>query len=203
MKKIVAAREGRDDAAIKHAVIDYQPVSRYRPFWPDMEAFAVPSFYDGRVRVNLMGRERYGSVSPNRHHHVIEEIKTTLNECSAPGTGEPVVAEFHEPVRPPLERGPTESDLYVYWRGLFSGIVHPSLGTIGPIPFRRTGGHSGPNGFLYCAGDGIGGGPRGRASSFDVLPTIAAMLGEKIDTLDVSGRPVPELVRDGAIPNAA
>src|SRR5262249_32091511 len=54
-----ATRQGRQDARVIDAEIDYQPASRYRPFWPDMRAFAMPSFYDGRVRVNLTGRERY------------------------------------------------------------------------------------------------------------------------------------------------
>lgn len=183
---LAGARTGRDDAIIKHAEIDYQPASRYRPFWPDMEAFALPSFYDGRIRVNLMGRERYGMVSPNRHYEVIAELKTLLDACVTE-TGEPAVRGYNESDRAPLERGPTESDLYVFWRGLPTGLVHPLHGKIGPLPFRRTGGHSGTHGFLYFTGQGVAAGERGTASSFDVLPTIAALAGEDVDALDING----------------
>ena len=37
--------------------LDWQPATRYRQWWPKMPAFALPSFYDGRVRLNLRGRE--------------------------------------------------------------------------------------------------------------------------------------------------
>ncbi|MBV8950351.1 MAG: alkaline phosphatase family protein, partial [Actinobacteria bacterium] len=37
---------------------DYQVVWRYRRHWPAMRAFALPTFSDGHVRVNVRGRER-------------------------------------------------------------------------------------------------------------------------------------------------
>ncbi len=192
--KLVADRIGRDEAPIKPVEIDYQPASRYRPFWPDMDAFALPSFYDGRVRINLMGRERYGRVSLNQLHHVVSEIKALLSECVDLHTGSSVVDGFHEPAHPPLMRGRTEPDLHVFWRGLSTGFVHRALGTIGPVPYRRTGGHSGPRGFLYCAGRDIVPGSYGLVSSFDVLPTIAAALEENSDDLETSGRPIAAIM---------
>ena len=41
----------------------WMPAARYSQFWPRMPAFALPSFYDGRIRINLEGRERHGIVS--------------------------------------------------------------------------------------------------------------------------------------------
>jgi predicted AlkP superfamily phosphohydrolase/phosphomutase len=186
-----AARQGREDARVVDAGIDYQPAARYRPFWPDMRAFAMPSFYDGRVRVNLAGRERYGTVSHNEYPFLIDELQTLIAECRDLQTGEPVVEVFHLTPRAPFDVAPTESDLYVHWRGLACGLRHPTLGEIGPIPFRRTGGHSGPHGFLYWCAPGLSAGDRGSASSFDVLPTIAQAVGEDVRALNVSGNVIP------------
>jgi predicted AlkP superfamily phosphohydrolase/phosphomutase len=191
VKKVVSERRrGEEPLPIEPAEIDYQPASRYRPFWPEMDVFALPSFYDGRIRVNLVGRERHGTVPPDRYDDVVEEVKALLHECVDSTTGDPVVAGFHEPERPPAARGPTEADLQVFWRGVGVGLVHPTLGTVGPVPYRRTGGHSGAHGFLYSRGCGIPQGDHGIVSSFDVLPTIAAALGEDVDTLGVCGSPI-------------
>lgn len=160
--------------------IDWQPAARYRPYWPAMEAFAMPSFYDGRIRLNLAGREAGGVVSPNRYQHLIDELKALLRECRCPVTGDAVVEGFSQPETSPMDVGPTESDLYIYWKGLPRGLVHPELGTIGPIPFRRAGGHSGDHGFLYLSGKDLRAGDFGEVSSFDVMPTVMDILGEDI-----------------------
>ena len=170
--------------------IDWQPASRYRPFWPDMEAFAIPSFYDGRLRINLIGRERYGMVPPDRHDKVVSEIKSLLKECVDPLTSDPVVKDFYEPCERPLDRGPSQSDLSVVWRGLPSGIQHPKYGQVGPIPYRRTGGHSGPCGFLYCIGCGLPPDDYGYRSSFDVIPTMFSILKEEVTDQAISGKSI-------------
>jgi len=145
------------------------------------------------LRINLIGRERYGMVSPGRYQQVMTDVKSMLSECVDSVTADRVVDGFHEPERPPLARGTTEADLHVFWRGVAVGLVHPTLGSIGPIPYRRTGGHSGPRGFLYFAEPGIRAGERGTVSSFDVLPTIAAFLGEE-NTLGLCGRAIVGLL---------
>src|SRR5262249_46562472 len=86
---------------------------------------------------------------------------------------------------PPCEIGPTEPDLYINWRGAPLGFVHPQLGRIGPIPYRRTGGHTGAWGFAYLAGEELAPGDHGTANSFDVVPTIIDLLNER--PLSVSG----------------
>jgi predicted AlkP superfamily phosphohydrolase/phosphomutase len=188
--KEAQAQAAQQKPPIVHAEIDWQPASRYRPFWPDMEVFAMPSFYDGRVRVNLKGRERLGIVTPDRYPRLLDEIKTLLRECTDPITAKAVVAGFSETSKAPLDVGPTESDLYVYWEGLALGFAHPRLGRIGPVPFRRTGGHSGPFGFLYCVHPSLPASDMGEASSFDVMPTLAAILGEAAPAARMSGKPL-------------
>ncbi|MEI8313623.1 MAG: hypothetical protein WCH98_22980, partial [Verrucomicrobiota bacterium] len=186
--KEARAQAARQEPPIAHAEIDWQPAARYRPFWPDMEAFALPSFYDGRVRLNLKGRERFGNVTPDRYRQLLDGIRTLLSECVDPITSRPVVAGFSESSKSPLDVGPTESDLYVYWEGLALGFAHPELGRIGPVPFRRTGGHSGPFGFLYCVHSSLPAGNFGEASSFDVMPTLAAILREAAAAAQMSGK---------------
>ncbi len=188
IREVLAARVGREHARIENEEIDWQPASRYRPFWPDMEAFALPSFYDGRVRLNVIGRERYGNVSPNRTNELLQEVREILLACCDTASGLPVVAGFRENDAPIESIGPTEADLYIYWNGLPVGFDHPTLGRIGPLPFRRTGGHSGPLGFLYCAGGGLPIGDHGMRSSFDVVPSLLAILGEKFTAHEVSGK---------------
>ncbi len=74
--------------------------------------------------------------------------------------------------------GPSEADLYVIWKSAAVGFSTPGFGQIGPVPYRRSGGHTGARGFLYMAGEGIAPGNIGRLSSFDVVPTIVDLLGE-------------------------
>ena len=56
-------------------------------------------------------------------------------------------------------------------------MVHPRLGLIGPVPLRRTGGHTGPHGMAYIAAPDLEAGQRGIRSSFDVVPTLVNLLG--------------------------
>jgi hypothetical protein len=186
VQSLLARQQAREEAPIVDDDTDWQLASRYRPFWPDMEAFAIPSYYDGRVRINLMGRQRYGMVSPDGHHKVISEIKNLLEECVDPLTSEPVVKDFYEPCEQPLDRGPSQSDLAVFWRGVPSGLKHPKYGQVGPIPYRRTGGHSGACGFLYCAGCGLPPDDYGYRSSF----TMLSILQEEVADQAISGQSI-------------
>jgi len=67
--------------------------------------------------------------------------------------------------------------VYIVWEGAPLGLSHPSLGSIGPVPYNRTGGHTGNRGFLNVVGSDIPKGHHGVASSFDVVPTIIELLG--------------------------
>lgn len=159
--------------------LDWMPGSRYRPFWPRMQAFALPSFYDGRIRINLAGRECAGRVPVGRYDAVCREIEALLGECRDPISGDPSVASVERvATRDPLRLGPTESDLVVTWKGPSLGLDHPRLGRIGPLPYRRPGGHTGPHGMAWLAGTALAPGDCGVRSSFDVAPTLVDLLGE-------------------------
>ena len=48
---------------------------------------------------------------------------------------------------------------------------------MGPVPVRRTGGHTGRHGVAYLAAPAVAPGDRGIRSSFDVVPTLVQLLG--------------------------
>jgi predicted AlkP superfamily phosphohydrolase/phosphomutase len=154
------------------------PAARYGQFWSQMPAFALPAYYDGRVRINLRGREACGTVAADHYDGTCEEMIRLIRDCRDLLTGQPAVAEIHRPKRDPHAVGPSEADLYVVWKSAPLGFTTPRHGNIGPVPYRRTGGHTGSRGFLYMAGAGIAPGEAGAISSFDVIPTVVDLLGE-------------------------
>jgi hypothetical protein len=159
--------------------VTWMPATKYRAFWPSMCAFALPSFYDGRIRINLKGREASGKVVLGNYAKCCAEVETILRDCCDAITGRPAVRDI---VRyagaDPLRLNATDADMIVLWNGPVLGLVHPRLGKIGPYPYRRTGGHTGPAGIAYFAGSGIAPGHCGTASAFDVVPTVIELLGE-------------------------
>jgi len=160
--------------------LHWQPALRYRRHWPRMPAFALPSFYDGRIRLNLRGRERDGMIEPSRYDEACEEIASLLRECRNPRTGEPAVEVIERAdTREPLALAGSEADLIVVWRGVVTAIEHPRLGLVGPVPLRRTGGHTGRYGVAYVVAPGLDPGDRGVRSAFDVVPTIVELLGDR------------------------
>jgi predicted AlkP superfamily phosphohydrolase/phosphomutase len=157
--------------------LDWMPATRYRSQWRSMRAFALPAYYDGRIRVNLRGREPDGIVALTDYARTLDELEALLLACRDPRTGEPVVDHFERPGDPdPFALDPSDADLVVVWHGPSCAFTHPDLGLVGPAPFVRAGGHTGPYGFAYVSGDGIEPGDGGVKSAFDVAPTIAAML---------------------------
>jgi hypothetical protein len=154
------------------------PAARYARFWPEMDAFALPSFYDGRVRINLVGREAAGRVAPEAYDAACETVIDLVRECRDPVTGEPVLGGVERVPGDPLRLAPSEADLTFVWANAPTGFVHPRLGTIGPLPYRRTGGHTGGLGVAYIASGDIPAYDGGVRSAFDVVPTLFALLGE-------------------------
>jgi hypothetical protein len=177
--------------------ISWIPATRYREFWPDMSAFALPAYYDGRVRINLEGREARGLVPADQYESRCREVIDLLRGCRNLLTGDEVVEAIHRPKMDPRTVGPTEADLYVIWKGAPVGFATPGFGDIGPVPYRRTGGHTGERGFLYLAGNGIAAGSAGIISSFDVVPTIIDLLGETRPA-GISGKSVAASLNAGA-----
>ena len=171
------------------AQITWMPAARYSHFWPRMKAFALPSYYDGRIRLNVIGREAKGIIEPHQYETVCQQIAEIISDCRNLQTGGRVVREIYAPKKNFNDVGPTEADLYVIWEGAPLGFASPQLGTIGPVPYRRTGGHTGQHGFLSIVSDDLPAGHYGVASSFDVVPTLIHLLGET-QGHGISGKPL-------------
>jgi predicted AlkP superfamily phosphohydrolase/phosphomutase len=168
-----------DGADVACLSIEAIAATWYRPFWPAMRAFALPSYYDGRIRVNLAGREANGRVPRWAYGFVLNAIERLLRNTRDHATGEPVVRSIERAARrDPYALEPTSADLLVLWQGAHLGYVHKRLGRIGPLPYQRPGGHTGGHGMAYLAGCGVAPGDHGVRSSFDVVPTIIDLLGQ-------------------------
>jgi len=186
-------RRGRDlvtgSGPATPADLSWMPLMRHQSMWPAMRAFAVPSFYDGRIRVNLRGRESEGRVDPAEYASLLDELEAILWACREPRTGAAVVSAVHRHQGDPLTLDATDADLIIDWTDGVLGLDHPELGTIGPLPQRRSGGHTSPIGRCLVAGPGVTGGDLGVNSSFDVLPTLLQLVGTE-PAWPVSGKPL-------------
>ena len=169
--------------------LNWMPLMRHQAKWSTMRAFALPSFYDGRVRVNLCGREALGCVALDDYQAVLDEVEETLGACRDPLLEIPVVKSFERPFEDPMSAGSSDADLIITWADGVLGIGHPDLGTIGPVPPRRTGGHA-PVGRCLVRGAGIDPVDLGLRSSFDVLPTVLR-LADGTASWELSGQPMP------------
>jgi len=157
----------------------WQVPSSYRAWWPRMRAFALPTFYDGRVRINLAGRERDGIVAPADYSGACDEVEELVAACRDLRTGESLVTSVVRPrADDPLAADGPDADLVFTWRPQVDAISHPSLGTIGPFPMRRTGSHS-PDGFAYIRAPSVGAGDAGCRSADDISATLADLLGTR------------------------
>src|SRR5690606_11956787 len=130
----------------------------------------------------------HGMVQPADYANALDEAERLVRECVDSESGEPIVETvIRTASKDAMRLPPSGADLTVIWRRATQAIRHPRLGEIGPVPYRRSGGHSGPEGMAYVRGAGIAPGDFGRRSSFDVVPTLIQLLGAPFDGR-VSGR---------------
>ena len=163
--------------------LHYQPAWWYRDAWPVMKAFALPSFSEGYIRINLGGREPRGTVAPADYDRVCGEIAALLGELRDARTGRPLVRNVMRTRQSPHQDESTlpDPDLIVSWEALPTDVVDsPALGRIGPVPFLRSGSHV-ERGFVMLSGPGI---PAGSVvapgHSLDLAPTIFALMGATV-----------------------
>jgi predicted AlkP superfamily phosphohydrolase/phosphomutase len=163
----------------------FQPAMWYQALWPQMRAFALPSYSEGYIRINLAGREAQGIVQPQDYDALCDEITTTLQELTDGRTGQPMVREVIRTRTAAGDRAANlpDADLVVLWQEDHATDVvdSPELGRIGPVPYLRTGSHR-SRGFFLAKGPGISAQstlPSGHA--LDLAPTL----------LDLMGAPVP------------
>src|SRR4029077_15786412 len=129
-----------------------------------------------------------GLVPVSQYTQLCEEIEAMLRACRDPLTGEGVVDHIERKTNcDPRTLNSSEADIVVVWRGTGCSFDHPTLGRIGPVPLRRSGGHTGPFGMAYINNADLECGDWGVRSSFDVVPTLIDLLGETASP-DLSGK---------------
>ncbi|MGJ3246031.1 MAG: alkaline phosphatase family protein [Elainellaceae cyanobacterium] len=166
----------------------WQPTSWYQPLWSTMQAFALPSFSDGLIRINLKGREAQGIVDPENYDALCDTLIRHLYDLRDSRTQEPAVRDIIRTRSSPMDANPKypDADLIVLWSDRPMDVVDsPEFGRIGPVPYRRSGGHQN-GGFLMARGPGIAPHstlPHGHV--IDLAPTILNLMGAPIpDYLD-------------------
>jgi predicted AlkP superfamily phosphohydrolase/phosphomutase len=152
-------------------------VDWYRRFWHRMPWFATPTFADGHIRLNVIGREARGIVEPARFIEVRDEAIAFLKQLRDPRTGEPAVADVL-PVHgsdPTSKQGP-DADLIVIFAGALDALEHPDVGLVGPYPHMRTGSHSNL-GWAMVAGPGIAPADHGTTEAKNLTATVLDLAG--------------------------
>lgn len=164
---------------------------------PATRAGAVRNNRCGAIRLNLKGREPFGSVAPGAEADaLIAELRTELLALRQPGSGRTIIDSIitaREAFGP--DHHPDVPDLMIRFRadiGRIESCESPRTGLVAvPINspgYPRTGDHV-PNTRLWAAGPGI---PAGRrlpdGSVLDIAPTILALLGVPPGG---GGRPLP------------
>jgi predicted AlkP superfamily phosphohydrolase/phosphomutase len=163
----------------------------YQPAWSRMKAFALPSFSEGYIRLNVRGREASGVVAPEDYGRVCGEIEELLAGMRDARTGEAMVANIMRSRVSALDADPklADADLLVQWTARPVDVVDTPLGRIGPLPFQRSGSHV-ERGFLLASGPGIPPAPdAGDAHALDLAPTILSLVGAAIPGY-MEGRPL-------------
>ncbi len=169
----------------------WMPAAHYQPFWHTMRSFALPSFYDARIRVNLKGREASGIVPIGEYEKELDRIEALMNELRDWRTGERVAARTIRPAAGgPMQADNSQCDLRIVFSEMYLGVSHPVHGMIGPLPVRRTGGHTGDFGLAAFANTQAAPGDQGVRSTFDFVPTLLHLLGEDRLAGDLSGKPL-------------
>jgi hypothetical protein len=172
---------------------DQFTTSWYRAFWKDMPYFVVPSFSDVHLRINLDGRERFGSVPADAYDDLVERVTEQMLALRDPRTGRPVVREvlrvrenpFHEPGPP--------SDLVLKLSDVVTdSLEDPEIGPIGPVPFQRLGEHDVYGWFALHDGETDGELP-GPIRPKDLAATAIDVLG-LADDPRITGRSARSLV---------
>jgi len=171
----------------------WQPGNWYRPLWPSMKAFALPTYSEGLIRINLQGRERDGLVAPEDYQKTCDELCDYLHALKDGRTGKPMVREIVRRKTQPMDDaklGPP-ADLIVLWQeeSPTDLIDSPQTGRIGPLPYFRSGGHC-SRGFIAAQGPGIEMGSRLESmQATDLTATLLHLLDQDIPDY-IDGRPV-------------
>lgn len=175
--------------------LSWNPANWYKPLWPDMKAFALPSVADGYVRFNVKGREAEGRIDQSEFAATRAEVVEMLGHAINPRSGRPLVKRVLATREAPLEKPEVPPDLIVCWDDHVPAdmVDCPEVGRIGPVPYFRTGGHlshgSLIENFCVACGPSLPAGQPPRTGKLeDLSATILHLVGATVPD-QVKGRP--------------
>lgn len=172
--------------------VGWNPAHWYHKLWPSMRAFAIPTFGEGFVRLNVKGRDPDGLLEPEDFEAECDRIEDMLMKITDADDGEKMVHRVVRTRAEPFqkqERGHF-ADLIVLMKDKRppSRVTHPELGTIGPLPRYRSGTHR-HTGMLLGCGSQLNSLTSADAShAVDVAPLILRLLGAPVPA-HMDGRP--------------
>lgn len=176
-----------DDTGVVDTV-PYQPAAWYMDLWPKMKAFALPSFSEGYIRINLEGREPEGLVKASNYDMICDELSELLYQLKDSRTGKSMVKEVIRTRQDPFSKDTTipDPDLIIIWQKEYASdsVDSPTYGRIGPVPHYRGGSHR-PEGFILAAGPNVSkieANTNTQPHVLDLAPTI----------LDLMDAPIPD-----------
>jgi predicted AlkP superfamily phosphohydrolase/phosphomutase len=168
---------------------------------PHTRAIDLPNNRCGAIRLNIRGREPYGSIEPgDQAEAVLEEIRRELYELEDPDSGERIVAgavTAEEAFGP--DRHADVPDLMVVFRtdvGQITACRSERVGVIRAGTYNpdtpRSGDHT-VESRLWAVGPGIEPGTRlPEANVLDLAPTVLDLLGVPLPD-DLDGHPLAGL----------
>jgi hypothetical protein len=185
LEKLLPPRDGGPAHPLGIEVMRFQPTTWYQPIWKDMKAFALHSFSDGYVRVNVKGREAHGLVDPADYDNVCNEITELLYDMKDARTGRTTVEQIIRTRTAAMDDDSREmhsdADLIVLWDAsvVTDAVETSKYGRIGPAPFFRSGVHT-ADGFFTMVGQGIEPGVLPNGKLVDMPATILDLLGSPV-----------------------
>lgn len=170
------AQEQRNDP------LAWQPANWYRPLWPQMKAFALPTYSEGLIRLNVVGREPAGAIAAGDFARTRDELCDLLRTLTDARTGRPMVRDIVATRTDPFAvgNGPP-ADLIVLWQeeSPTDVVDGAGVGRIGPLPYFRSGGHS-SHGFVMASGPAFEPGSRLADLRAERLPRFLVELVEGV-----------------------
>ncbi len=164
--------------------VGWNPAHWYYRLWPRMKAFAIPTFGEGFVRLNVKGRDPNGMLEPEDFASACDEITDMLMQITDVDDGDTMVQRVVRTRDRPNQNSSHGhfADLIVLMKDKRppSKVTHPELGTIGPLPRYRSGTHRNLGVFLGCGSDIEASIAIEGAHALGVAPTILRLLGAPI-----------------------
>ncbi len=182
--------------------VGWNPAHWYYRMWPRMKAFAIPTFGEGFVRLNVKGRDPQGLIEADDFEQACDEITEMLMKITDVEDGENMVKNVvrtREEANQHSKNGHF-ADLIVLMKDKRppSQVVHPDLGSIGPLPRYRSGTHRNLGIFLGCGSDIEASISIEGAHVLGVAPTILRLLGAAVPA-HMSGKSCFEQRANGSV----